>query len=227
MTARPPVRVALVNDYEVVVEGVASMMRHHRDRVEVVELDASPGGTAGTLEERRIDVALFDTFAHGRVDGHIVDDLLERDNVDAVVVYSWSQDDVLVSSCLERGARGFLSKALPASAIVSALECIRAGETVVRPEPARPTSTVAGDWPGREEGLTPREAEVLALITRGLSNEQIALTTQLSPNSVKSYIRGAYRKISVTSRTRAVLWALDHGFSGERADASRPRATRH
>ena len=86
----------------------------------------------------------------------------------------------------------------------------------MHPQAPRSASLVAGDWPGREEGLTPRESEVLALITRGLSNEQVATTTRLSPNSVKSYIRGAYRKIGVSSRTQAVLWALDHGFQVER-----------
>ena len=69
-----------------------------------------------------------------------------------------------------------------------------------------------GDWPGRPAGLSSREAEILALITQGLSNDEIAARAFISINSVKSYIRGAYRKINVTSRTQAVLWAVDNGF---------------
>ena len=68
------------------------------------------------------------------------------------------------------------------------------------------------DWPGREEGLTEREAEIIALITQGKSNDEIAAVSYLSKNSIKSYIRSAYRKIGVTSRTQAVLWGVDHGF---------------
>ena len=53
------------------------------------------------------------------------------------------------------------------------------------------------DWPGRSEGLTDREAEVLALITQGMSNAAIADLTYLSPNTIKTYIRSIYRKIPV------------------------------
>ena len=71
---------------------------------------------------------------------------------------------------------------------------------------------VLGDWPGRAAGLTPREAEILALITQGLSNQEIANRAYLSINSVKTYIRTAYRKINVTSRSQAVLWGVENGF---------------
>ena len=63
-----------------------------------------------------------------------------------------------------------------------------------------------------ESGLTRREAEVVALIVRGRSNRQIAEGTRLSPNSVKSYIRSAYRKMGVLTRTQAVAWGIQHGF---------------
>jgi DNA-binding CsgD family transcriptional regulator len=86
---------------------------------------------------------------------------------------------------------------------------------VVSPE-RRTRAPVGGDWPGREEGLTPRESEVLALITQGMSNSEILERTRLSINSVKSYIRSCYRKIGVTSRSRAVLWGVDHGFQPDR-----------
>ena len=70
----------------------------------------------------------------------------------------------------------------------------------------------AGDWPGRSAGLSPREAEVLALISRGLSNQEIADRAHVSINSIKTYIRSAYRKIGVERRTQAVLWAIANGF---------------
>jgi DNA-binding CsgD family transcriptional regulator len=69
------------------------------------------------------------------------------------------------------------------------------------------------DWPGRAEGLTDREAEILALITQGRGNAEIAAMTYLSPNTIKSYIRSVYRKIGVSSRTQAVLWGVHHGFA--------------
>jgi DNA-binding CsgD family transcriptional regulator len=81
---------------------------------------------------------------------------------------------------------------------------------------------VGGDWPGRAEGLTHREAEVIALITQGLSNQDVAARTFLSINSVKSYIRSAYRKMAVTTRSQAVLWGVKHGFTPDRVRIKHP-----
>ncbi len=89
---------------------------------------------------------------------------------------------------------------------------MHAGEVVVSEVPGRARPAPGLDRPGREEGLTDREAEVLALITQGLSNADVAVHTYLSPNTVKSYVRSVYRKIGVDSRTRAVLWGIAHGF---------------
>jgi DNA-binding CsgD family transcriptional regulator len=102
---------------------------------------------------------------------------------------------------------------LPARDFVAALEAINAGEIVFNEPPARARSVSGLNWPGRTEGLTDRESEILALITQGKSNAEVAALTFLSPNTVKSYIRTIYRKIGVASRTQAVLWGVSHGFT--------------
>ena len=118
----------------------------------------------------------------------------------------------LIEDALAGGASGYLSKVLTGPAIVDALERINAGEIVVLAGHFESSADGAGDWPGREAGLSPREAEVLALITQGLSNQEIANRSYLSINSVKTYIRSAYRKLGVTKRTQAVIWCIDNGF---------------
>jgi DNA-binding NarL/FixJ family response regulator len=70
-----------------------------------------------------------------------------------------------------------------------------------------------GSYPGRTLGLSRRESTVLTLIVQGLSNQEIATQCFLSVNSVKTYIRSAYRKIGVKSRAQAVAWGLQHGFT--------------
>ena len=84
--------------------------------------------------------------------------------------------------------------------------------------PPRAPSITGLNWPGRGEGLSDRESEILALITQGKSNADVAKLTYLSPNTVKSYIRTIYRKINATSRTQAVIWGVGNGF---RPDHSR------
>nr|WP_225911094.1 LuxR C-terminal-related transcriptional regulator [Dermacoccus sp. Tok2021] len=69
-----------------------------------------------------------------------------------------------------------------------------------------------GTWPGRRQGLTERESEVVALICQGMPNDIIAVHLHLTLNTLKSYIRTAYRKMGVTTRSEAVLWGVGYGF---------------
>jgi NarL family two-component system response regulator LiaR len=204
------IRLAIVNDYEVVVHGLASMLRTYSDRVEVVEVDAS------THPVSEVDIALFDTFAQSFRDRERIARLVSDPKIGKVVVYTWSADDPAVSQARVPGIAAYVSKRLAAGDLVTALERVHAGETVRLQDSGR-GPLVGGDWPGREEGLTARESEVLSLITQGFSNNDIVDTTMLSINSIKSYIRSAYRKIGVTSRSRAVLWGIDHGFQPDRS----------
>jgi DNA-binding NarL/FixJ family response regulator len=205
------IRVALVNDYEVVVHGLDTMLRNYQDVIRVVELDI--GADVGS----DVDIAMYDTFANPRGDREEIRALAANPRVGKVVVYSWNLDPVVVADALANGASGYLSKALPAKELVASLVAVHQG-VQVRPNgtEGRISAIVGGDWPGREEGLTAREAEILALITQGLSNQEVAEHTHLSINSVKTYIRSCYRRIGVTSRTNAVLWGIEHGFRPDR-----------
>ncbi len=70
-------------------------------------------------------------------------------------------------------------------------------------------------WPGQREGLSARESEVIALVTQGYTNPEIAARTFITVNSVKTYIRSAYRKMGVERRAQAVRWGIEHGMLAE------------
>ena len=198
-------RVAVVNDYELVVVGVAALLEPFRDRVEVVELDSS------LPVLRDVDVILYDTF--GQVQGNGVDvEALVDGGAAKVVIYSWNLHHELVKDSLEAGASAYLSKGLEAEELVRAIEEIHAGRRVVPAGGGTVNPKPDSDWPGKEQGLTVRESEIIALITQGLSNQEIADRSYLSINSVKTYIRTAYRKMGVERRSQAVLWGVKHGF---------------
>jgi two-component system, NarL family, response regulator LiaR len=199
------VRVALVNDFELVVVGVAALLEPYRDRVEVVELDSN------LPVLRDVDVILYDTFGQVQGKGVDVDSLVDGGSA-KVVIYSWNLHRLLVDDSLEAGAVGYLSKAVEAKELVDAIERIHAGEILLPGGGGTASPKPEGDWPGKEHGLTAREAEIIALITQGLSNQEIAERSYLSINSVKTYIRTAYRKIGVERRAQAVLWGIKHGF---------------
>jgi DNA-binding NarL/FixJ family response regulator len=203
----PPITVALVDDYDVVLKGLAHMFDEYRDRVVVAEIDANAAMSDS------VDVVLYDSFAQPESDHDQIAALVANPRARRVVVYTWNFQPTLIDDARRIGVHGYLSKTLPAAQLVAAIEAIHAGEMVISDQPRRAPSAPGLDWPGRMEGITDRESEILALITQGMSNADVARLTYLSPNTVKSYIRSVYRKIGVTSRTQAVVYGIGHGFA--------------
>jgi NarL family two-component system response regulator LiaR len=196
-------RITLINDSEIVRRGVVAMLSRYPAQVGFAE-HADP-------VDPQVDIALVDTFAPGLGNGPTLARLIADPRIGRTVVYTWNFQPWLARDIIEQGASGYLSKSLTAAQLVAALQQVHGGMTVVSPS-TRSNQVVGSDWPGRAEGLTAREAEVLSLITSGLSNADIATRMSLSPNSIKSYVRSGYRKIDVMTRSQAVLWGLSHGM---------------
>jgi len=200
-----PVRVAIANDYEIVIAGVVGLLAPFEDRVRIIELAANKPIASD------VSIVLYDTFGQVQGDGYDLGDVLQ--DADAkVVVFTWNLQPELIERAIAHGARGYLSKGLSGEEIVEALEAIHRGEVVALPRPIDEEAAGSGNWPGKDVGLTPRESEVLAYITQGFTNQEIADRAYISINSVKTYVRTAYRKIDVTRRSQAVNWGMRHGF---------------
>ena len=199
----PPVRVGLSNDYELALLGLAGMLARYPRQVQVVDL------TTQTRMPHDPDLILYDTF--GRVPE--ADPKLREivtSNAAKVVVYSW--DDYPEEAARQAGAVGFLRKSLSAGELVAAIVRIHDGG---QPAPAADSGADVPDlitWPGQAHGLTEREAEMLSLVVRGLTNDEIAARSYISVNTVKTYLKAAYRKIGVSSRSQAVAWGFRNGF---------------
>jgi two-component system, NarL family, response regulator LiaR len=195
-------RVAVVNDHEIVVRGVVAMLRPHAGHVQVVD---------AAHRVPRIDVALYDPFSGDTDEPAILCRLLRAPHIDRVVVFTWNFQPWMAKDAIDRGAAGYLSKSLTGPQLVKALLEVGQGRVVVAPaSEAHPRE--GASWPGRDDGLSAREAQVLTLITMGLGNAEIADRMDLSINSIKSYIRSCYRKIDAESRSQAVLWGVAHGL---------------
>lgn len=209
------VKVAIRDESELVVQGLRTMLEPHAAYITLVPHRAD--GAAAL-----VDLTLYEPAAHRRAAG--VRAVPQRFPT-RMVAFGWDCTPEAVSTEMSRGAAGFVSKYLPARRLVWNLLQISEGRVVVdawTPQPTSPQPT-AEKWP-----LTQRETEVLSMIASGRANREIAEETNLSINSVKSYIRGAYAKIEVSSRSQAVLWAIQHGLlvpGG--AEGARPRAAAH
>lgn len=211
MTGPRPLTLALAADHELVMKGVAAMLAAHADRVRIVDLSA-PGAAAGA-----VDAILVDPFPSE--DGPVIDLTPLTTTAAKIVAYSWRLHPTAIALALARGVDGYLSKTLPATDLVQAIEAIRDGDIVISPPEDQADGFAAG-VPGYLVGLSPREAEAVELIVQGLSNQEIAEQSYLSINTIKSNIRAAYEKMGVETRSQAVAWGINHGFDPEPAGES-------
>ncbi|QXC62177.1 response regulator transcription factor [Aquihabitans sp. G128] len=204
MADNPRPRVAVVNDYEVVVAGLASILAPFDDRIDLVDAFLIDEPIDGP-----VDLALYDTFGRQGLEEVQLAKLLGRPEVHRVAVYSFNFDDDAVGAALEAGAAGYLSKATPAKELVDQLEQLAKGEQVVSGPhgPGRSPKEDRG-WPGRDLGLSEREAEVVALAALGRRNADIAEALFVSVDTVKTHLARSFRKLGVHNRTE--LSALIH-----------------
>jgi DNA-binding NarL/FixJ family response regulator len=208
------IRVALVNDYDIVLEGLRALLNLYDPGIRVVELDVKRG------PRRAVDVTLLDTY--GEQDGlGRVRELVAEPTNGAVVVFSFS-DVAAIRALLLAGARGFISKAVPAIQIVNGIRAVSRGEAVMlnrhSPRAAMPEEL---RWPGRDTGLTERESELLAMLPTGMTNRELAAHLYVSENTIKTQMRGLFAKLGVRNRVQAVTLA-GSGLLGDHRRAAKP-----
>lgn len=212
-----PVRVVLVDDHEMVLEGLKAMLARFTGRIRVV-------GQAGSAEEAQPmvaalepDIVLCDVRLRGSSGLDLCRRLTERDSGSRIVFLSVYDDEQYLYQALRAGAAGYLLKRIGGEELVRSLEQVRDGETVVDATLAGRIASAAARmdsgefWPGARLGLTQRESEVLGLIVAGLSNRAIAARLVIGEETVKSHARGIYRKLGVGDRAGAVAAALREG----------------
>jgi DNA-binding NarL/FixJ family response regulator len=221
------IRVLAVDDQRVVREGLALLLGLLPD-VEVVGTATDGEQALAMAAELRPDVVLMD-LRMPRVDGVEATRRLRQTHPDIkVVVLTTYVDDRSVIDALRAGALGYLTKDASATEIQQALQRVASGQAALDPAIQRYlVETIAadqaaapepdGDQPGAEaarlpDGLTPREAEVLALIAEGLSNTEIAARLVVSEATVKSHLNHMLPKIGARDRAQAVSYAYQHGI---------------
>src|SRR3954447_2450024 len=196
-----PVRVAAVNDYELIVAGLERLLRGFPDRIVVAERIVE-----GETVPEPVDVALFDLYGRLGVAGSTLRALAEEPNVAHVALFSLELGADLVAEGRAAGASAFISKALPADDIAEALVRTAAGDRVVAALPRPLAASPELGWPGQSMGLTERESQTLVLLAEGLSNREIAAALFLSPETVKSYLAKTFQKLQVRNRVEAATF---------------------
>jgi DNA-binding NarL/FixJ family response regulator len=202
-------RVAVLSPYPIVVEGLTAMLGRHSHRVEVVDV-------VPTADQEEPDVVLYDVAGLAESDDEVLDHLVKKS---ACVVLAVGRDlrPDLLGQALALSVDGFFSMNVTEAELLAAVDSAttgwQTGDAGPDPVVGSSDSEQRAHRLGVDAALSDREAEVLSLIARGLTNDEIARKCFLSINSVKTYIRTSYRKIGVRSRSQAVAWAVQHGFA--------------
>ena len=214
------IRVLLADDQRVVREGLGTVLGL-LDGIELVGTAADGEEAVALAAETRPDIVLMD-LNMPRCDGvEATRRLAERGPLPRVVVLTTYADDASVLGALRAGARGYLTKDAGADEIRAAIEAVARGEAALDPAVQHHVvAALAGgvittpDEPAPlPDGLTPREAEVLALIARGMTNGEIAAELVVSEATVKSHVNHLFAKAGVRDRAQAVAYAFRHGLA--------------
>lgn len=199
--------VAVLDDVPLVLHGVTAILSPFVRRVRAVTSGADPGGPS-------VDVTLWDPAPRGVLRVGMLPMLLADARHGQIVLHTFAPARQL-HAATEGGVAGFVDKGADAEELVRAVLRLATRRPPVVPPSGRAAAHVLArpqGWPGQAHGLSRREAEVVALITRGLTNEDISAATGLTLNTVKSYIRSGYRKLGVQRRSQAVRWGIEHGL---------------
>jgi len=206
-----PISVLIVDDHPVVRRGLRVLLEV-QDGIEVAG-EAGDGATALALAaEHAPDVILLDLKLPGMDGIAVLGELRDRDSAARVLVLTSATEPASASLAVRSGAAGVLYKDVDPDALVRAIRSVHDGHLLLAPEAAGSLVRSAGTWgPGAAlETLTSREREVLAELTKGRSNREIARALGVSEKTVKAHLSSVLAKLGVQDRTQAALLAVRH-----------------
>jgi DNA-binding NarL/FixJ family response regulator len=215
---RRPVRVVLVDDHQMVLDGLTSMLRPYGNELAIVGQATDVESAADTVGRLQPDVVLLDVRLRTASGLDLCRDLLHRSPHTRVVFLTVYDDEQYLFQALRAGASGFLLKRVTGPELVGHLTRLMEGEIVIDAALAGRVALSAARlhsgeyWPGAHLGLTQRESEVLELLVRGLSNRAIALELIIGEETVKTHVRSIYRKLDSADRAQAIATALREGL---------------
>ena len=211
MTESKNIRVLVVDDHAVVRSGLADFLFAYDD-LELVG-EASSGEVAVSMCERvKPDVVLMDLVMPG-MDGAEATRAIRQACPDIQVIALTSyKDEDLVQNAIQAGAIGYLLKNVTADELAEAIRNAKAGRPTLAPEAAQVLIHAATKPPDLGFDLTPRELEVLALLSEGLANPEIAERLVVSRSTIKHHVSAILSKLGASSRTEAVALAIKHNL---------------
>jgi len=192
----------LVEQHEALRDGLAVLLERRGFSVLGCATTAASGEEV--IAERHPDVAVVGVDLPDERGTELVRRLNGQTNGTKFVIYTGLSDPDLLGAAFRSGARGLVAKPAGLSVLVDALREVWRGGRYFDPRFAKPSNGNGG-----VKALSEREAEILAMLARGLTGEEIAQRLVLSPETVRTHVRNAMGKLEARTRTEAVVKALD------------------
>jgi two-component system, NarL family, response regulator LiaR len=216
-SAEPTIRVMLVDDHAVVRKGLRALF-DREPGVEVVGEAASGEDAVRSVDRLRPDVILMDLEMPGIGGLEATREISERFPQARIVVLTSHAAEEDVFPALKAGALGYLLKHSAPEDVLRAIRRAHEGETVLHPSIARMVlqelhRPPQPRQPPTAEPLSEREMEVLRLLARGMSNQDIADSLVVGEATVRSHVSAILRKLQLANRTQAALYALREGLA--------------
>lgn len=210
------IRILLVDDHTLFRSGIRSLLQRQQD----IEIVGEAGdGLEGVKRAKSLqpDVVLLDLHMPGTSGLEAVRLLVEEVPAAHVLMLTVSEDAEDLLEALRSGAVGYLLKNIETEILVDAIRRAAEGESVVSPQMTgklvQGLRAPAREAPAAErDKLSPRERDILALLAKGESNKEIARHLDLAESTVKIHVQNVLKKLQLSSRVQAAIYAVEHGF---------------
>lgn len=224
-----PVRLMVVDDHTLFRRGLVALLTQD-DRFAVLHEAADAGEALRCVQRDRPDLILLDNHLPGVRGVDAIAGFKEVAPQVKILMLTVSENEQDLSAALKAGADGYLLKTINAEDLSDSILKVLDGESVISPEmttklvaafrtqpPAAEKAAGSAPTPASPaEGLgilSARELETLALIARGASNKVIARELDIAETTVKIHVQHILRKLELTSRVQAAVWAIEHGIA--------------
>ncbi len=212
-TDHHPVRIVIVDDHEIVRAGLTAILNRERD-IDLVGVAASGEQALKLIANVAPDIAVVDYSLPGMTGVELCERITEEHPHVAVILLTTFLEDNVIRGALDAGALAFVYKDIGGYELKRAIRAVAAGDPVIDPKIASRVAKWRGQrqYAGDEPRLSHREVQVLRLVARGYSNEDIGGALGLTPNTIRTYMRRAMAKLGCRTRSEAAAVAGRNGL---------------
>ncbi len=211
------IKVLIADDHVMVRQGLAQILELENDITVISQ--ASNGEDAVKLAlERKPDVILMDINMPGTNGLQAIKELKQKNSAFKIIVLTIHQDREYLIKTIQMGAEGYVLKDAEPSVLIDAIRNVYNGQTYIQPNMTTELVKEFNRVTLREKNsyvknkLTSREIEVLDLIAEGMINKEIAKHLYISEKTVKNHVSNIFKKLNVSDRTQAAIYALKHNL---------------